>query len=88
MNLWRLDSLKGIELFPKLGNNVKQSVERHFMTENHVILSEKLEDLLKAVEWGKEQQRKIMDERGEEIADALMEKMTPKILERTGKNAG
>lgn len=58
------------------------------MTEDHVILSEKLEDLLKAVEWGKEQQRKIMDERGEEIADVLMEKMTPKILERKEKNAG
>ena len=58
------------------------------MTEDHVILSEKLEDLLKAVEWGKEQQRKLMDERGEEIADVLMEKMTPKILERKEKNAG
>ena len=58
------------------------------MDEEHIVLSEKLEDLLKAVEWGKEQQRKIMNERGEEIADVLMEKMTPKILERTGKNAG
>ena len=58
------------------------------MDEKHIVLSEKLEDLLKAVEWGKEQQRKIMDEKGEEIADALMEKMTPKILERKEKNAG
>ena len=58
------------------------------MDEKHIVLSEKLEDLLKAVEWGKEQQRKIMNERGEKIADALMEKMTPKILERKEKNAG
>ena len=52
------------------------------MNEEHVILSEKPEDLRKAVEWGREQQRKIMNEKSEQIADALMEKMTPLILQR------
>ena len=52
------------------------------MGEEHVILSERPEDLKKAVEWGREQQRKIMNERGERLADALMEKMTPLILQR------
>ena len=44
------------------------------MSEDHVILSERPEDLIKAVEWGKEQQRKILKEKGERIADTLMEK--------------
>lgn len=52
------------------------------MSEDRVILSEKPEDLKKAVEWGREQQRKILNEKGERLADALMEKMTPLILKR------
>lgn len=51
------------------------------MNENHVILSEKPEDLKKAVEWGREQQQKILSEKGERIAEQLMEKMTPLILQ-------
>lgn len=46
----------------------------------HVLLSEKLEDQLKAVEWAREQKKKITDEKNRRIADALMEKMTPTIL--------
>ena len=42
--------------------------------EDHVLLSEKLEDQLKAVEWAHEQ-KKILDDKSRRIADALMEKM-------------
>jgi hypothetical protein len=52
------------------------------MSEERVILSEKPEDLRKAVEWGREQHQKILSEKGVQIADALMEKMTPLILQR------
>ena len=52
------------------------------MNEEHVILSENLEELRKAVEWGREQQKKILNDKGERLADALMEKMTPLILQR------
>ena len=50
------------------------------MHEEHVILSEREEDLKKAVEWGREQKKKIMNDKSKRIADALMEKMTPLIL--------
>ena len=52
------------------------------MNEERVILSERPEDLKKAVEWGREQQKKIMNEKSEQLADTLMEKMTPLILQR------
>ena len=57
------------------------------MSEERIILSERQEDLQKAVEWGREQQKKILNDKGERIAEALMEKMTPLILQRnTSKN--
>ena len=52
------------------------------MNDEKVILSERPEDLKKAVEWGKEQQKKILNEKGEQLAEILMEKMTPFILQR------
>ena len=52
------------------------------MSEERVILSERLEDLKKAVEWGREKQKKILNDKGERLAEALMEKMTPLILQR------
>lgn len=48
--------------------------------EDHVLLSENLEDQLKAVEWAREQKKKITDDKNRRIADSLMEKMTPMIL--------
>ena len=51
--------------------------------EDHVLLSEKLEDQLKAVEWAREQKQKITDEKNRRIADALMEKMTPLIMKNS-----
>lgn len=50
--------------------------------EDHVLLSEKLEDQLKAVGWAHEQ-KKILDDKSRRIADALMEKMTPLIIKNS-----
>ena len=44
------------------------------MTDEHVVLSERPEDQLKAVEWAREQKKKILDDKSRRIADALMEK--------------
>lgn len=51
--------------------------------EDHVLLSEKLEDQLKSVEWAREQKKKILDDKSRCIADALMEKMTPLIIKNS-----
>lgn len=48
--------------------------------EDHAILSERLEDQLKAVEWAKAEQKRILKEKGERLSKELMEKMTPFIL--------
>ena len=55
------------------------------MTEEHVVLSERPEDQLKAVEWAREEKRKILDDKSRRIADALMEKMTPLILKNSAQ---
>lgn len=55
------------------------------MMEEHVILSERPEDQLKAVEWARDQKKKILDNKSRKIADALMEKMTPTILENNSQ---
>ena len=49
------------------------------MLEDHVLLSDRPEHQLKAVEWSREQKKKIFDEKSRRIADAIMEKMTPLI---------
>lgn len=48
--------------------------------EEHVILSERLEDQLKAVKWAKEEQKRLLKEKGERLSKELAEKMTPFIL--------
>ena len=53
------------------------------MTDEHVVLSERPEDQLKAVEWAREQKKKILDDKSRRIEDALMEKMTPLILKNS-----
>ena len=55
------------------------------MTEELVVLSECQEDHLKAVEWAREQKKKILDDKTRRISDALMEKMTPLILKNTAQ---
>lgn len=37
--------------------------------EDHVLLSEKLEDQLKSVEWAREQKKKILDDKSRRIAE-------------------
>lgn len=44
------------------------------MIEEHAVLSERPEDQLKAVEWAREQKKKILDEKNHRIAGELMEK--------------
>lgn len=51
--------------------------------EEHSILSERLEDQLKAVEWAKAEQKRILKEKGERLSKELMEKMTPIIIQRS-----
>lgn len=55
----------------------------YIIDEEHVLLSEKLEDQLKAVEWAREQKKKILGDKSRRIADALMEKMTPLIMKNS-----
>ena len=55
------------------------------MIKEHVILSERLEDQLKAVEWARKQKKKVVDDKSRRIADALMEKMTPMIMKNSSK---
>ena len=55
------------------------------MMKEHVILSERLEDQLTAVEWARKQKKKVVDDKSRRIADALMEKMTPMIMKNSSK---
>lgn len=48
--------------------------------EEHIILSERLEDQIKAVEWAKAEQERLLKEKGEHILEELMKIMTPFIL--------
>lgn len=50
--------------------------------EDHAILSERLEEQLKAVEWARTEQKRILREKGERLSRELMEKMTPFILKQ------
>lgn len=50
--------------------------------EEHAILSERLEEQLKAVEWAKAEQKRLLKEKGERLSKELTEKMTPFILEQ------
>jgi hypothetical protein len=52
------------------------------MGEDYIILSERLEDQLKAVEWARTEQIRLQKEKGDRISKELMEKMTPLILQR------
>jgi hypothetical protein len=52
------------------------------MGEEHIILSERLEEQLKAVEWARAEQQRLQKEKGDRISKELMEKMTPLILQR------
>ena len=62
------------------GINHENREEVQGMMEEHIVLSERPEDQLKAVEWAREQKKKILDDKSRRIADALMEKMTSLIM--------
>ena len=49
--------------------------------EEHILLSERYEDQLKAVEWAKAEQARILREKGERLTKELKEKMTPIIMQ-------
>ena len=55
----------------------------YIVDEDHILLSEKLEDQLKAVKWAREQKKKILDDKSRRIVDALIEKMTPLIIKNS-----
>lgn len=55
-------------------------IGRGFFMSEHAILSERLEEQLKAIEWAKEEQERLLKEKGERLSKELMEKMTPFIL--------
>ena len=42
---------------------MRSDKEVHIMMEEHVVLSERPEDQLKAVEWAREQKKKILDDK-------------------------
>ena len=49
--------------------------------EKHILLSERYEEQLKAVEWAKAEQARILKEKEERLIKELKEKMTPIIME-------
>ena len=49
--------------------------------EEHILLSEKYEDQLKAVEWAKAEQARILKEKEKRLTKELKEKMTPIIMQ-------
>ena len=54
--------------------------------EEHAILSERLEEQLKAIEWAKAEQERLLKKKGERLSKELMEKMTPFILNQQKKS--
>ena len=49
--------------------------------EEHILLSERYEDQLKAVEWAKAEQARILKEKEKRLTKELKEKMTPIIMQ-------
>lgn len=54
--------------------------------EEHAILSERLEEQLKAIEWAKAEQERLLKKKGERLSKELMEKMTPFILNQQNQS--
>ena len=61
---------------------IRELSTKQFTMEEHAILSERLEDQLKAVEWAKMEQKRLLKEKGERLSKELMTKMTPFILKQ------
>ncbi len=50
-----------------------------------IILSERLEEQMKAVDWARAEQKRLLKEKGERLSQELMEKMTPFIMQQQKK---
>lgn len=66
-------------------NNFCNTWGKEMFMEEHTIISERLEDQLKAVEWARAEQKRILKEKGERLSKELMDKMTPFILAQRKK---
>ncbi len=56
------------------------TVRKEIVMEGHTILSERLEEQMKAIEWARTEQKRLLKEKGERLSKELMEKMAPFIL--------
>lgn len=50
--------------------------------EEQIILSERLEEQIKAINWARVEQKKLLKEKSERLSQKLMEKMTPFIMQQ------
>lgn len=50
-----------------------------------IILSERLEEQIKAVDWARAEQKRLLKEKSERLSKELMEKMTPFIMQQQKK---
>ncbi len=56
-------------------------IEEVFM-EEQIILSERLEEQIKAINWARVEQKRLLKEKSERLSQKLMEKMTPFIMQQ------
>lgn len=56
-------------------------IEGVFM-EEQIILSERLEEQIKAINWARVEQKRLLKEKSERLSQKLMEKMTPFIMQQ------
>lgn len=50
--------------------------------EEQIILSERLEEQIKAINWARVEQKRLLKEKSERLSQKLMEKMTPFIMQQ------
>ena len=50
--------------------------------EEQIILSERLEEQIKAINWARVEQKRLLKEKSERLSQELMEKMTPFIMQQ------
>lgn len=53
--------------------------------EEQIILSERLEEQIKAINWARAEQKRLLKEKSERLSQELMEKMTPFIMQQQKK---
>lgn len=50
--------------------------------EKQIILSKRLEEQIKAINWARAEQKRLLQEKSERLSQELMEKMTPFIMQQ------